>query len=512
MKFNRVKNAKRNSIWGMVSKVVTMICPFIIRTIMIKTLGMEYLGLNSLFSAILNILNCTELGFGLAIVYSMYKPVAENNYKLIHALLNMYKKIYRTIGFIVLCIGICLLPFLRQLIHGDIPSSINIYILFIIYLMNSVSSYWFFAYKLAILKVNQRADIISKISLIAITLMYFLQIIALIIFKNYYLYIILLPLSTIFNNTIAAVYVKKKFPQFIADGEVEQETKNELKTKVMGLMIIKISSISRNAFDSIVISTYLGLKEVAIYNNYYYILNSITGFLAVFTTAISGIAGNTVVTETTEKNYSDMNRLNFAYMWISGWCTVCLACLYQPFMKLWVGENAMFSNEIMWLFPIYFIIIKLGDVMAQYFDATGLWNQRKWYALGEAVGNLLLNFLLGYLFGVVGILVATIITTIFLDFIVSSRVIFKHYFKNGYFKYIISQTKYMLISLMVAIFTYIICVLLDNAITNTMLQFILKILICIIIPNVMFFVIYKNTCIYKETYKWLVKRTENNKK
>lgn len=507
MKFNRAKNAKRNSVWGMASKVVTMIFPFIIRTIMIKTLGMEYLGLNSLFAAILNVLSCTELGFGLAIVYSMYKPVAENNYKLIQALLNMYKKIYRIIGFLVLGVGICLLPFLRQLIHGEIPQSVNIYILFIIYLMNSVSSYWFFAYKLAILKVNQRLDIISKISLLSITLMYVLQIIVLIFFRNYYLYVILIPLSTIFNNTIAAIFVKKKFPQFIAEGEVDQQIKQELKTKVMGLMIIKISSISRNAFDSIVISTYLGLKEVAIYNNYYYILNAITGFLAVFTTAISGIAGNTVATETPEKNYSDMNRLNFAYMWISGWCTVCLACLYQTFMKFWVGENAMFSDIVMWLFPIYFIIIKLGDVMAQYFDATGLWNKRKWYALCESVGNLLLNFLLGYLFGVVGILVATIITTIILDFIISSRVIFKYYFKKGYVRYIVSQTKYILISLFVAVFTYIICCPLDNVVTNSILQFLLKAIICIVIPNVIFWIVYKNTRIFKETYKWLIKRT-----
>ena len=506
VKFNRVKNAKRNSIWGMASKFVTMICPFIIRTIMIKTLGMEYLGLNSLFASILNVLSCTELGFGLAIIYSMYKPVAENDYKLISALLNMYKKIYRIIGFLVLGLGICLLPFLKLFIHGEIPSTSNIYLLFMIYLMNSVSSYWFFAYKLAILKVNQRSDVISKISLLSITLMYIFQIVALIFFKNYYLYIILIPLSTIINNTIAAIFVKKKFPQFIAKGEVDQQIKQELKTKVVGLMIIKISSISRDAFDSIVISTYLGLKEVAIYNNYYYILNAITGFLTVFTTAISGIAGNTVVTETIEKNYSDMNRLNFAYMWISGWCTVCLACLYQPFMKFWVGESAMFSDSVMWLFPIYFIIIKLGDVMAQYFDATGLWDRRKWYALCEAIGNLLLNFLLGYLFGVVGILISTIITTFILGFIISSKVIFEHYFKKGYTNYIISQTKYMVISILVAFFTYIICKPLDNVIMNTILLILVKAIICLIIPNVIFFMIYKNTSIFKETYNWLIKK------
>ena len=129
MKDSRTKNALRNMIFGFFNKFVVLLFPFIIRTVIIKTLGSEYLGLNSLFISILQVLNLAELGFSAAIVYSMYKPIAENDTKTICALMNLYKKIYRVIGFTVMAIGLFLLLFLKFFIKGAYPTDINIYYL-----------------------------------------------------------------------------------------------------------------------------------------------------------------------------------------------------------------------------------------------------------------------------------------------------------------------------------------------------------------------------------------------
>ena len=93
----RTRRAFVNIIWGFIEKMITLICPFIIRTIMIYKLGNEYLGLNGLFTSILQVLSLAELGFGDAIVFSMYKPIIENDNKMLSALLNLYKKVYRII-------------------------------------------------------------------------------------------------------------------------------------------------------------------------------------------------------------------------------------------------------------------------------------------------------------------------------------------------------------------------------------------------------------------------------
>ena len=124
---SRTKNTVRNIVTGALSKFVMLIFPFIIRTIIIRKLGSEYLGLSSLFTSILQVLNLAELGFSSAITFSMYKPLADNDKDMVCALLNMFKKIYRIVGVVIILIGLVLLPFLKSLIHGSYPEDINLY-------------------------------------------------------------------------------------------------------------------------------------------------------------------------------------------------------------------------------------------------------------------------------------------------------------------------------------------------------------------------------------------------
>lgn len=228
----RTKNAVRNIIWGFVNKFIVLFFPFIIRTIIIRQLGSEYLGLNSLFTSILQVLNLTELGFSSAIVFSMYKPIAEKDEKTICALMNLYKKIYRIIGCLILLIGLCITPFIKELINGTYPTDINIYILYLIYLFNTAITYFLFAYKSTLLIAHQRSDITSNINTIASLLQYTVQITILYALKNYYIYIIVNIISTILNNLLTAYIANKKYPQYKPIGKVSKEITKEIKQKV----------------------------------------------------------------------------------------------------------------------------------------------------------------------------------------------------------------------------------------------------------------------------------------
>ena len=79
MKLERTKNATRNIIFGILYRIYIIAVPFLTRTLMIYFMGVQYLGLNSLFTSILQVLNLTELGVGSAMVYSMYKPIVEDD-------------------------------------------------------------------------------------------------------------------------------------------------------------------------------------------------------------------------------------------------------------------------------------------------------------------------------------------------------------------------------------------------------------------------------------------------
>ncbi|MFR5992244.1 MAG: lipopolysaccharide biosynthesis protein [Mediterraneibacter faecis] len=339
MKLEKTKNARRNILFGILNKVITMFLPFVVRSVIIYALSAEYLGLNSLFSSILQVLNLTELGFSSAMVYSMYKPIAENDDETICALLNFYRKIYFIIGCIVLSLGLLLLPFLDKLINGDVPDNINIYILYLCYLVNTVLSYMMFAYRSSLLNAHQRTDVISNINTITLGSMYFLQIIVLIATKNYYTYVLMMPAFTILNNLIVAGVSRKYYPQYECKGELDSTLISGIKKQTVGLMVNKICAVSRNSLDNIFVSTFLGLAATAMYGNYYYIMNAIIAILMVVSNGLLAGVGNSIVTESPEKNYSDLNKINFVYMWFAGWCTICLICLYQPFMKLWVGKN-----------------------------------------------------------------------------------------------------------------------------------------------------------------------------
>ena len=188
----RSNNILRNALSGFFYKGVTLTFPFIIRTIIIYRLGAEFAGLSSLFSSILQVLSLTELGISNAIVYEMYKPISTGNTSMVSALLNLYKKLYRIVGCLILTIGLVLVPFLDTLIHGSYPSEINIYVLYFIFLLNTVLSYFLFAYKSALLFADQRQDIENVINMMIIAITYIVQIIVLIIFENYYIYILFL--------------------------------------------------------------------------------------------------------------------------------------------------------------------------------------------------------------------------------------------------------------------------------------------------------------------------------
>lgn len=84
--------------FGALNRIVSIVFPFIVRTIFIKTIGEEYLGLNTLYSSILQVLNLADLGFSTAIVASMYKPIAENDINAVCALLRLFRNIYKVIG------------------------------------------------------------------------------------------------------------------------------------------------------------------------------------------------------------------------------------------------------------------------------------------------------------------------------------------------------------------------------------------------------------------------------
>ena len=197
----RVKNTIKNTVSGFIFRIIGLVMPFIVRTVMIKKLGIDYLGLNSLFSSILQVLSLSELGFSSAIVFAMYKPIAEGDEDRICVILKLLRNAYYIIGTVILVVGCAIIPAVPYLIKGgEYPNDINLYILYGIFLLNTVISYFFFAYKGLLLTAHQKSSVENNIFSIVNLLMYVAQIVFLFVFSNYYIYIICLPVATLIIN------------------------------------------------------------------------------------------------------------------------------------------------------------------------------------------------------------------------------------------------------------------------------------------------------------------------
>lgn len=483
MKLNRTKNATKNIIFGTILKLYQIIIPFIMRTAMIYWLGVEYLGLNSLFTSVLQVLNLVELGIGSAMVYSMYKPIAKDDEVEICALMKLYKIYYRIIGLVILVLGMILCPFIPHLIKSDVPADMNVYVLYILNLLATVFSYWLFSYKNCLLSAHQRTDVTSKITIIINTIMYVAQFLLLFIFRNYYFYVIALLLGQITINIATAFVVDKMYPNYQAKGNLPKEEIKEINKRVKDLFTAKIGGVIVNSVDTIVISAFLGLSTLAVYENYFYILKALIAIVAVIFSSCTAGIGNSIIMESKEKNFRDFNKFTFIIFWLAGLFSCCLIGLYQNFMILWVGKDLLLDFPCVICLVIYFFVYEINAVLLLYKDAAGIWHKDRFRPLVTALTNLILNLILVNVIGLYGVLLSTVLSSIIIGLPWLIQNLFTEIFKENPKKYLIKILKYTILTIITCVITYWACNLVNG---NTFYTLIIKAIICVSIPNVFY--------------------------
>lgn len=481
MKINRTRNAKAGILTGLFSKLLHLGMPFITRTVILYILGTEYLGLSGLFSSLLSFLSLAELGVSNALVYSMYKPVAEEDADSVCALLSLYRKLYRIIGFVILAAGLICVPFLPLLISGDVPADMNLYLLYGVYLGNTVISYFLFAYRGSLLHAHQRVDVTNVTDSVISAVTWVLQIVMLLIFKNYYAYLIFMPLSNVAGNLVRLYYTKKLYPQYTPRGKVDPELEASIFKKIKALMGAKISTTVLHSSDNIVISAFLGLTMVSIYGNYYFLMNSIGSFLGIIFSSILPGVGNSLVTESMEKNYRDFKKFVFLNNWLVGWCAVCFICLYQPFMELWVGQELMLPFSVVVLIVVYFVLYQGRKVVITYKDAAGLWWEDRFRPFVMAAVNLGFNLILVQVIGIWGVILSTV-----LSFVLSvpweTCVVYKHVFKRSPKEYFLSLAWFLVVVTLASLVSLGLCQFAMDGIWGLLI----RAGICVVVPNLVF--------------------------
>ena len=421
----RVKSSIKNISTGLIGQMLMLVTNFVTRTVFINILGATYLGVSGLFGNILSLLSLAELGVGQAITFSLYKPIAKNDTEKINSLMAIYKKIYLCIFVLVLTLGMSLSPFLQYIIK-DFDKIPHITAIYILYVINSASSY-LFVYRNTLITAGQKNYILHQISYAFSILMMVLQIFGLVIYKNYFVYLITQICTTILQNIITAIVAGKVYPELNTKKakKLNTEERNGLVKNIKSLMIYKIGTLALNSTDNILISAFVGIMKVGIYSNYNLICTSVTGFLSTIFGNLTASIGNLNAVETKEKKIEMFNVINLATFWLYGVCGICIFCASNAFITVWIGTEYLLTYRELIVIVLNVYVAGMLFAPFNYRQTMGLFVYGKMRPVISAIINIVASVLLGKRFGLEGILWGTIIARVTTNVWFDPYIVFK---------------------------------------------------------------------------------------
>lgn len=487
---SRTVNVFKNIVGGVGGQLFTSLLQFVCRSVFISLLGAKYLGVNGLFSNILSLLSLAELGIGPAIVFSMYKPIAENDERHVARLMNFYKTAYRVVALVVAVIGVTLTPFLDFFIAdgGDIK---NLRLIFLLILSNTVVSY-LYAYKGSMLSADQKAYAVVIIRNIFAVVQNIAQIIVLLLTGNFLLYLITQIITTLLGNFVQAKYVDKKYPFLVEykSEKIDRDERRDIIKRVQGMMMHKVGGFVLNSTDNLVISKFVGVIAVGIYSNYLMIINMLKSFLSHITHALTASVGNLIASEDKQKVHNIFGTLQFVYFWIFSFCFISSWVIFQPFIELWIGSEYLLDRWTLLLVLLNFYLTGYQDCVNTFINATGLFWETRHKPIAECVINLGVSIALAYKFGIVGVFIGTLASFV-CTFWINPVLLYKKYFDKGLFKYFMRFALYLTLTVAIA---FALDFLITSFISVPLLwNVVIRFALCATVPNILIALIFCRT-------------------
>ena len=435
---SRTSNSIKNMGITLALQFISYILMFASRTIFVHLLGNDYLSLNGLFSNIITFLSFTDLGIGSAIVYCMYKPIANNDKAKIRSLIAFFKKVYLIITAIVLLLGACIIPFLKYLVDLETVSGIseNIYIIYYLFVVNTAFSY-ILTYKKSFLIACQKTYIVNIIFYTIHAVEMIIQIIILYFTHNYFIYLTIQLICTLLTNVVTGLFVDKKY-SFLKTKKTEKlaiDEKKSIKENVSSMFLYKVGAVVLNGTDNIIISVVIKTAYVGLCSNYLLIINAISNTLMMCFNSIAASVGNLAVTESSDRQEHIFYLLDLLTFLLFGFCSICLGVMLNPFINYWLGEEYLLGQDIVISLVLAFYFTGINQAAYLFRTATGLFKQTKFAPLVGAIINIVLSVVLSKIIGLSGVFIATAVVRIICFTLVDSRLIFKHVFKSSSFKY-----------------------------------------------------------------------------
>ena len=451
---SRTRNVAVNIAVSLVTQALMLVLNFVLRTIFIRTLGVDYLGVNGLFSNVLSILSFAELGIGNAIIFSLYKPLAEGNHERLCSLMQLYKKIYRIIFFVVLIIGLALIPFLDFFIKGQPNIHENLILIYLLYLFNTAISY-LYIYKQSIIQADQKKYVVTTVMTVANIVKFVLQIAVLYLFHNFIVFLVIQLACTVGGNIYCSIVADKRYPYIKNTPQpLAKEDSQKIFTDVKSMAAYKFGSIILNSTDNVIISAMVNITTVGLLSNYTMLTGACNTILHSITAAFTASIGNLNAVGSEEQKYNVFNKVFLITAWIYGLAAVGLMVLSKYFITVWIGPEFVMKPIVVLALLGEFYVAGIHTLESHYRTTMGFFVKGRFAPVLAAVLNVGLSIVLCLRWGVVGVLAATSIARISTLAVVDSWIIYKDGFHRRPIIYFLKNAGYLVLFFAIALLCY----------------------------------------------------------
>lgn len=479
---SRKRNALLVSASGMIQQVVQILGNFVYRTVFLMFLSKEYLGIQGLFSNVLQLFSLAELGIGSAILYSMYKPFAQRDADKIGALVSFYKRIYNLLAILVLVLGACFYPFIWKIVDvSDIPSDVNLTLVYALFVIQSAVSY-LFVYKQSLLMADQRNHLVSLFTG-GLLIASFIVKTAVLAFTRKYEWVLLADiLVNLLLNGVFSIWITRRYSGvFKAKMPLPQADKQKILKDTGGLLLHKIGNVVVTSTDNIVLTKFVSLAATGIYSNYATIVTAITNIASKIFPSLTPIVANFVLNKTEEESYTLMKRLLFLNLWMASFTTVCLYLLLNPFIEIWLDRSFLLSQGVVAVLCLQHYMQVSRMTSDVFINGCGLFMKDRIRPLIESFLNIVISVGLAKRIGIAGVFIGTCISGGCTYFWRQPYLIFKHYFHRSQIGYWLPQVGWLLLTVLMCYGGQQVMAHMGTG----LLAFVWKILVAAILPNVL---------------------------
>ena len=453
-------------------------------------------------------LGIVELGMGSAIIYNMYKPIADEDHEKIKSLMQFYKKSYRIITLIISIIGIMIIPFIKYIVDIEsVTVDINVYLVYILFLLETICSY-ILSYKRSMLYADQKEYITNIIHMGYTILVNTMQLTFLYFTHDYYLYLIIKVMMRLVENIVISSYVNRRY-SYLLDNNVtklDSKTEKDIFQKIKALFFHKIGTFIVSGTDNIIISKYLGLVTVGLYSNYYMIINAVQTVINHIIQATRASVGNLLVTESKTKQFDIFNKIRFVNFWISCFSSICIFVIMDSFITIWIGYKFVLPTKVLLVLVINFFIVSSRSTYGAFKETAGIFYEDRFVPIIESILNIVLSIIFVKKFGLMGVFMGTIASGLVLWCYSYPKYVYNKLFGRKISDYIKETIYYFIIFILIAGFTYSLAILISF--DNIYLQFISNVLIALIVPNVIMLLLFSKD----ENFKYFINMLKGLKK